>query len=264
METQGKPAFGAVQKERLAEVLAEIKEFHFPVSIDDGQEQYAFALTVRDLVVRLQTLAAPILPVDTASRLNAINTDDLDLTPASRARSELDAIVPAVEDALAAIDSRPGTLLPGLLEHLLQDRELDTVRKEFERALLAVENDPPVAITASRAALESLLKSYIADKGLTIPRPEKIGSQLKTAMGELGLDPADKADKDVRGVLQGLWSVVHGIADLRTHAGSTHGHGKHPYQLQARHARLAIHASQTFIEFFVETWNYREGRSSSD
>lgn len=67
----------------------------------------------------------------------------------------------------------PGTLLPGSLEHLLQDRELDTVRKEFGRALIAVENDPPVAITASRAAFESLLKTYIADKGLTTPRPEK-------------------------------------------------------------------------------------------
>ena len=83
-------------------------------------------------------------------------------------------------------------------------------------------------------------------------------------MGDLGLDPADKADKDVQNVLQSLWSVVHGISDLRTHAGSAHGRGKRPYRLHARHARLAVQASQTVIEFFVETWNYREGRSSSD
>lgn len=44
-------------------------------------------------------------------------------------------------------------------------------------------------------------------------------------MGDLGLDPADKMDKDVRGVLQSLRSVVH--ADL------AHDHGKHPYQLQS-------------------------------
>lgn len=128
-----------------------------------------------------------------------------------------------------------------------------------------VESNPPVAITAARAALESLLKIYIKDKGIAPPsRSGQIGPPLKTAMGELGLDPADKADKDVQGVLRGLWSVVHSIADLRTHAGSAHGQDRRPYRPQPRHARLAVQASQTFIGFFIETWNYREKQSSSE
>lgn len=265
METQGTPAFGAAQKEKLAEVLAEIKEFHFPVSIDDGDAQYAFALTVRDLVVRLQALATPILPVKTMIQLQSIVVDVHDFVSASGARAELEALVPAVEDALLDLDGRPSPLLPGSLELLLQGRKLNSVSKEFERALLAAESDPPVAVTAARAALESLLKIYVKDKGLAMPsQPRKIGALLKPAMGALGLDPSDKTDKDVQGVLQGLLSVVHSIADLRSHAGSAHGHDRRPYRLQARHARLAVQAAQTFIEFFVETWNYREGRSSPD
>ena len=261
MEIQGTPGFGTAQKKKLAEVLAEIKGFHPSVSIDDGDDQYVFALTVSNLVVRLQNLAVPILPVDTASRLNAINVEDHDLFSASKAKEELDVIVTVIEDVLS---NRPDTLLPGALEQLLKSRELDTVSKEIERALRTTENDPPVSITAARAALESLLKVYREDKGLTMPGRPTTGKLLKAVMADLGLDPAEKADKAVQSVLQSLWSVVYGIADLRTHAGSAHGHGKHPYQLHARHARLAVQASQAFIEFFVETWNYRERRSLSD
>ena len=265
MKAPETPGFGAAQQKKLTELLAEIRGFNPSVSIDDFDSQYVFALTVRDLVVRLQALAAPILSIETMIQLQSIVVDVQDFVSASGARVELDALVPAVEDALSSIDSRLGTLLPGSLNQLLQDRELDTVSKEFERALLAAESDPPVAITAARAALESLLKIYIKDKGLAPPsRSGKIGSLLKTAMGELGLDPADKVDKDVQGALQALWSVVHSIADLRPHAGSAHGHDRRLYRLQARHARLAVQASQIFIEFFIETWNYRGKQSSSD
>lgn len=258
------PGLGVAQKKKLAELLAEIRGFNPSVSLDDFEGQYAFALTVHDLVVRLQALVGNILPFETELQLQSIVVDVHDLASASGARAALDALVPAVEDALAAINSQPGTLLPGALEQLLQERGLDTVSEEVERALHATESDPPVAITAARAALESLLKVYLEDKQLADPTRLKTGKLLKTAMGDLGLDPSDTTDADVRDVLQGLWSVVHGIASLRTHAGSAHGYGRRAYRLQARHARLAIQASQTFVEFFIETWNYQERRPTSD
>lgn len=258
------PGFGAAQKEKLAELLDKIRKLHFSVSIDDFDSQYVFALDVLDLVTQFQMLAAPILPTTTRLQLKSIDVDIQDFLSASRARAELDALVPIVEDALRAIDSRTGTLLPGSLRQLLEERDLDPVSKEIKRALDAVESDPPVAITAARAALEALLKVYIEDKELPIPSHPKTNNLLKIATSDLGLEPTDKTDKDVRGVLHSLRSVVHGIANLRTHAGSAHGRGRRFYRLQARHARLAVQASQAFIEFFVETWNYREGRSLSD
>ena len=93
-----------------------------------------------------------------------------------------------------------------------------------------------LAITAARAALESLLKVYIEDRKLAMPTRPGTSKLLKAAMGGLG-------------------------ADVRTHVGSAHGHGRRPYQLHSRHARLTVQAAPTFIEFFVETWNYQEGRS---
>ena len=73
-----------------------------------------------------------------------------------------------------------------------------------------------------------------------MPKRPKTDNLLKIAMRDLGLDPADKVDRDVRRVLQSLWSIVHGIASLRTLGGSAHGHGRRSYRLQARHARLAV------------------------
>ena len=154
---QEAPGFGAAQKQKLTELLDKIREFHFSVSIDDFDNQYAFSLTVRDLVLQLQALAAPILPDTIAIRLDSIDVDVQDFDSAASARAELDALVPAVEDALQAIDRRPGTLLSGSLRQLLEERNLDPVSEEIQRALDAAESDPPVAITAARAALESLL-----------------------------------------------------------------------------------------------------------
>ena len=259
--TPGSASFGPAQKKKLSEVLTDIKRLRSgTVSIDDVDEQYSFALTVRDLVIQFRSLVTPILPIHLSAQLHLIHMNELDFESASRAWAKLDALVPAVEDALASINSRPEMLLTGSLEHLLQEQGLETVSSEFKRALCAVENDPPVAITASRAAIEALLKTYITKRKLTVRRPRKIAAQLKAAMGDLGLDRADRANTDMRQVLQGLVSVVHGLADLRTHGGSAHGHGKHSPPIHAIHARLAIHAAQTFTEFFVATWNSRKDR----
>ncbi len=242
-------------------MLGEIKEFRFPVSIYDTDAQYAFALTVRDLVVRLQTLAAPILPRESAAQLKAIIVDVDDFNDASKARAELDGLIPIIEDAVEAIENQPNEPLPVSLKNQLTDRNLDTVSKALKDALLAVEQDPPRAITDARNALESLLKTYMDDRDLEIRGRPKTSRLLKVVMGDLGLDPVGNADNDVKQVLQSLWSIVDGIAALRTHAGSAHGHGRRAYRMDTRHARLAVQASQVFIEFFVETWNYRHGQS---
>ncbi len=71
-------------------------------------------------------------------------------------------------------------------------------------------------------------------------------------------DPGAIEDDDVKKVLSGMTSAVDGIGSLRTHTGSAHGHGRRAYRLEARHARLAIHASHTLVGFFIETWDVRK------
>ena len=57
-------------------------------------------------------------------------------------------------------------------------------------------------------------------------------------------------------ILGGLSSIVDGVGALRTHAGSAHGRGKKGYEIQPRHARLAVYAAHTLVLFALETWGH--------
>lgn len=143
------------------------------------------------------------------------------------------------------------------LEQLLQEKDLSAVNQEFTRCMENVDTDPPAAITAACAILESLCKVYIEDQRLTIPNKKTIVPLWKVVSTDLGLNPSAVEDDDVKRILSGLTSVVDGIGSLRTHTGSAHGRGRRPYKVQARHARLAIHASHTLVGFILETWERR-------
>ena len=149
------------------------------------------------------------------------------------------------------------------LKKVLKDRDFAGVDKEFERALANVERDPPAAITAACSILESLFKVYIEDNSITMPADQSLKPLWKTASKHLGLDPAAIEDDDVKKVLSGFNSVVDGIGSLRTHTGSAHGRGRRAYRLQARHARLAVHASHTLVGFFIETWDERKRKTTA-
>ena len=60
------------------------------------------------------------------------------------------------------------------LNQVLKDRDLSGVDREFERALLNVEKDPPAAITAACSILESLFKVYIEDEGIEMPSDQSL------------------------------------------------------------------------------------------
>lgn len=77
---------------------------------------------------------------------------------------------------------------------------------------------------------------------------------------KMGLDPKEQVDEDLKKILSGLTSVVDGLATARTHAGSAHGHGRQIYNLQVRHARLAVNAAHTLVVFLLETWDERKAR----
>lgn len=146
------------------------------------------------------------------------------------------------------------------LRQILMDRDLAGVDKEFDRALANVETDPPAAVTAACSILESLFKVYIEDRGIEMPSDQSIKPLWKAASKHLGLDPASVADDDLKKILSGLNSIVDGIGSFRTHVGSAHGRGRISYNPQARHARLATHASHTLVAFFLETWDDRKKR----
>lgn len=143
------------------------------------------------------------------------------------------------------------------LQDVIRARDLSGLQTEFGRIYENLEADPPAAVTASCALLESLFKTYIEDNGLEVPTEASIKPLWKVVRKDLKLDPALVDDEDLKTILTGLAAIVEGTGSLRTHKGSAHGRGKTTYNLKPRHARLAAHAAFTLASFVLEAWGER-------
>jgi len=148
------------------------------------------------------------------------------------------------------------------LSDALAERGIDAAEDEFRRAYENVARDPAAAITAACAILETVCKTYLESKEINLPSKQALGPLWTETARVLGLHPEKMVDDDLRKILQGLFSMVDGIAALRTHVGSAHGRsGAKPsktYRVTPRHARLAVHAAHTLALFVLETWQARE------
>jgi hypothetical protein len=85
---------------------------------------------------------------------------------------------------------------------------------------------------------------------------------VRAVQEPLGLSPARpdlpiEIAADVRQVLGGLTTATKGIGALRTHAGDAHGRERGHGRIDARIARLAIHAASTIALFLIETWEVK-------
>lgn len=144
------------------------------------------------------------------------------------------------------------------LEQFIRDRDSPSIEQEFDRALRNVESNPREAVSAASNILESICKIYIAEEKLEMPAKQDLKPVWTVVRKHLGFDPSTVEDQDLQTILTGLFATVEGIGALRTHASSAHGAGKKPYKLEARHARLAIHAAHTVALFILESWSKKQ------
>ena len=140
-----------------------------------------------------------------------------------------------------------------------QTFELDTVQRDLERALESAERDPEAAVTAACSTVESMCRSILEELGEPLPAKQDVTGLYRAVRKPLGLSPEQtdfppEIAEDVRKVLSGLVTTLEGIGALRTHGGSAHGRTKGFRRLDARIARLAIHAAVTAATFTLETW----------
>ncbi len=136
------------------------------------------------------------------------------------------------------------------------------MREEIKRLQEAIEQDPALAIGTAKDLVETCCKSILSDRGVQIPRSVKLPKLTKLLAKELKLVPEGVSDgtrgaKTIRLILSNLSALTQYLAELRGLYGSGHGHeGKHQ-GLKPRHARLAVGAAVTFIEFITETHHQR-------
>ena len=141
---------------------------------------------------------------------------------------------------------------------VLRRLDEDHVNAEVDRIFAAAETDPEDAITAARALVETVGKAVLADLGKPVDDKWDLPDLYKRVAMELKLDPV-LHEVVFRQTLQGLVSVVQGLAELRNKLGDAHGKGRGAVRAKPRHARLAAGAAMTIAAFVVETFEEREG-----
>ena len=129
----------------------------------------------------------------------------------------------------------------------------------MKRALESAETDPEDAITAACSIVESVCRSILVELQLPLPAKRDIDGLVKAVQEPLNLSPArsdlpTEIAADVKQVLGGLTTTAKGIGAWRTHAGDAHGRERGFRRVDARIARLAVHAASTLALFLIEMW----------
>lgn len=143
------------------------------------------------------------------------------------------------------------------LGEMIREKDVPSVEQEYVRAMDALEKDPPASLTAACSIIESICKIFIEEHGLDKPKDESIKPLWNVVSKQLNLDPGNihNEDKDLKTILSGMSAIIDGIGALRTHAGTAHGRGGLRYNIQPRHASLAVHASHTLATYLFECWD---------
>jgi hypothetical protein len=119
------------------------------------------------------------------------------------------------------------------------------------------EGDFGGAITNARSLVEAVL--------IEIERQMSSGSSgydgdliklSKRVQALLSLDPSRKdINETLKQVLSGLTSVVTGLAGFRNKMSDAHASG---YKAAKHHAKLAVNAAKTFVDFLFDTYAYQK------
>lgn len=247
------------REERLRELISYFRNSTNFLGEFNPAADYSRAAMYKSNVLEFQILVRPLFAKGSEVRqgLENLTVDPKNYETLFACQSALNFLMQDVEEAL---DSTGGILLKipsESLKQVLQKKNIPPVEKELKRCMDNVESDPAAAITSASSIVESVCKVYIEEYGLVMPNNQSIRPLWKTLSSHIGLGPSSTEANDVNMVLSGLKSVVEGVGNLRTHAGSAHGRGLNGYDVQPRHARLAVHSAQTLLVFLLETWETR-------
>lgn len=143
------------------------------------------------------------------------------------------------------------------------------MKKEIERLENAVDRDPALAIGTAKELVESCCKTVLTKRSVTYSKSVDLPELTKLVASELGLVPEGisdeaKGSRTIKLILRNLAALTQYLAELRGLYGSGHGRDGQHRGLQPRHARLAVGAAVSFIDFVTETYRERIEREAEN
>jgi hypothetical protein len=138
--------------------------------------------------------------------------------------------------------------------------------QELQRIESSVHTDPALAIGTAKELVDTCCK-HIADRmELELPKKTDTPDLVRAVLKGLKLLPEDISDSakgadSIRTMLRALTTLMQGLVEVRNLYGTGHGKGSQHKGPQPRHARLAVASAATFVEFIVDTYRERQGKS---
>jgi HEPN domain-containing protein len=136
------------------------------------------------------------------------------------------------------------------------------MQKEISRIEAAIERDQSLAIGTAKELVETCCKTILGKLAVEIPKGTDLPKLVKMLAKELKLVPDAISEKakgaeTIKVILSNLSTLTERLAELRGLYGSGHGRDGKYRGLEPRHARLAVAAAVTFIDFVTETYHQR-------
>lgn len=134
--------------------------------------------------------------------------------------------------------------------------------REIRRMESAIETDPSLAVGTAKELVESCCKTILERLSVEVTKSMDLPELVRLVAKQLRLLPDDIADhakgaKLIKVLLSNLTQIPLGLAELRGLYGSGHGRAGNYGGLEVRHARLAVGAAVTFIDFVTSTYHQR-------
>jgi hypothetical protein len=138
--------------------------------------------------------------------------------------------------------------------------------QQLSRLRRAVDEDSALAIGTPKEMLETTCKTILEDQGVSFDSGSDLPELLKATRSTLKLLPDDipqaaRGASTIKRLLSSLGQIGSGLAELRNLYGSGHGRPARAKGLSARHARLAVGAVATLVQFLFDT--HRERKADS-
>ncbi|MCG6113171.1 MAG: abortive infection family protein [Paracoccus sp.] len=132
-----------------------------------------------------------------------------------------------------------------------------TLYEDLRRLERIRDAEPGEAIALAKEIVEGCCKLILDDRKVPYSATAEIPDLLKLLRRELkimpeGIDETAKGAPEIRDILTSLGKIAHSLAPLRNAYGKGHGRGRSFKGLQPRHARLAIGAASTFVDFVLD------------
>ena len=132
------------------------------------------------------------------------------------------------------------------------------LKQEISRMTASVESDPDLAIGTAKELIETCCKTILQERGVSIAGNPEFSELTKATFSQLRLTRDDVSDAtqgadSIRRVLSNLGSISNEVNRLRNLYGTGHGKEADASGLSARHAKLAVGAAATLVQFLFES-----------